>query len=92
MYRLHKNINVVMYVCVKRSKLAGNVVRTFGNRIQKQILEQSLRQRRHIAMEKCRRTPPICSIQKNWHAAARCRSDWSKKTGEAIVRKQAKEP
>ena len=43
-------------------------------------------------MEKCRRTPPICSIQKNWHAAARCRSDWSKKTGEAIVRKQAKEP
>jgi hypothetical protein len=58
--------------CIQTSTWAGNVVRTFDNRTQKRILEQSLRKRRHIGMAKCRRMPPICSIQKNWHAAARC--------------------
>jgi len=51
-------------VCVERSQWAGHVVRTFDNRILKQILEQSLGQRRHTGTAKRRRMPPICSIQK----------------------------
>jgi len=79
-------------VCVERSQWAGHVVRTFDKRIPIQILEQCLGQRRHTGMAKCRRMPSICSIQKNWHTAARHRSDWSKITGAVIVRKKAKEP
>jgi hypothetical protein len=30
--------------------------------------------------------------QKNWHEVARHRSDWRKKTGEAMAGKQMKEP
>jgi hypothetical protein len=81
LFRLYKDIDLVMHMHVKRLQWVGHVVRLFSNRIPKQIMEGSCEGRKLLGKLRNRwedrswkDATKLLNI-KNWRTAARNRSD-----------------
>jgi hypothetical protein len=96
--RLYKHSDLVTDMRVRRLKWAWGIVWMFDNRIQKRILEGSLRGRRPAGKprnrweDEVRKDGTILLNMKNWRTASRHRNDWRKKTWQAMARKRIEEP